>query len=145
MASPFTCEQLVDLAMQAGGRNRTLDISGVLLVDRNCFFQILEGHHDFVRDIHASIERDSRHQGLFKVVDEPISRRAFAGWSMRLVTTADLSSEKRVIVTEALRAAASFNGAASESLKRACLEVCTVALTEGASCGPTPRQTLAHA
>jgi|HubBroStandDraft_3_1064219.scaffolds.fasta_scaffold378420_1 hypothetical protein len=140
MTSPLTCEELVDLALQAGGRNRTLGLTGILLFDRNCFFQILEGHRDFVTDAYAAIAADSRHSRLVKVVDEAIPHRAFAGWSMRLVTTADLSAENRAIVSEALRAAESLDGAQSESLKRACLELCTVALTQGASCGPTPRR-----
>lgn len=145
MTSPLTCEELVDLALQAGHRNRTLGVSGILLLDQNCFFQILEGHRDFVTESYAAIAKDPRHTSIVKVVDEAIPHRAFDGWNMRLVTTADLSAETRTIVSEALRTAAMLNGAASESLKRTCLEVCTIALTKRAGCGPTPRLTMANA
>ena len=131
MTSPLSTEQLTDLVLGAMERNHKIDVSGVLLFDQNYFFQILEGHCDFVEEIYASIEVDPRHTCVAKVVDAAITNRAFARWDMRLVTTDDLCAEESAIVSAALRAVERLSGEPSEPLRRACLDVCATALRLG--------------
>ena len=72
-------EKIVDTAQRS---NAMKGITGVLFSEGDHFFQTIEGEEGPLRDLYQSIENDHRHQGLNKLVDEPIPERAFADWSL---------------------------------------------------------------
>jgi hypothetical protein len=105
MSKSLTDEGLVSLAVHADARNQTLGIVGVLFVAGNRFMQVLEGEKAPVRWLYAQIAEDSRHRRMTKLMDGPIERRAFIGWSMRLLGETDLSDNSRYSVLKAIGSA----------------------------------------
>ena len=78
----FSEEQILLLLANARGKNQALGITGMLLFDHGDFLQVLEGEEDTVHGLFAHISRDSRHQGMVKIVDEAVRTRQFDNWSM---------------------------------------------------------------
>lgn len=74
--------ELEALTKSAQQNNQCCGITGVLFYDRDRFFQTIEGDKQQVLDLYKSIEGDTRHQGIKKLVDQPIARRAFDCWSL---------------------------------------------------------------
>lgn len=70
------------LLLQSHARNRAMGLTGVLLMRGNIFMHTLEGPKDAVRDVFASISRDSRHQHMYVLVNEPLSARRFPEWAL---------------------------------------------------------------
>jgi hypothetical protein len=62
--------------------NRAADVSGMLLYSDRSFFQVLEGAEEAVDAVYARIAADPRHRDLHTLVQEPITKRGFADWSM---------------------------------------------------------------
>lgn len=63
-------------------RNARREVTGMLLFRDGVFIQLLEGSDVEVNLVFESIRRDPRHQRVTVLVDEPITERAFASWSM---------------------------------------------------------------
>jgi hypothetical protein len=105
IAVPLPDDDLASLAIHADARNRTLDIVGVLFVAGNRFLQVLEGERGAVQWLYDVITEDSRHRRVTKLADMPIQRRAFDGWSMRLICDADIHDSSRAIVLQSLETA----------------------------------------
>ena len=63
-------------------RNRTLNITGALIVTKSRFAQVLEGPDSAIEELMTSIRRDPRHGELAVVFDRAIAGRRFDGWSM---------------------------------------------------------------
>lgn len=83
-ASPDLLEDdIVALAQKAADFNATHEITGLLLYNGLNFLQFLEGQEAAVTDLFAAIVLDPRHAGVVKILQEPISERAFPGWGMR--------------------------------------------------------------
>ena len=78
----FSDEALEAMLLQARRKNAGLGITGVLLHSDGNFMQYLEGPEAVLRRLFATIARDSRHQHVTVIVDEPIVRREFDGWAM---------------------------------------------------------------
>lgn len=74
-------DELVDLLGVSFERNRALGITGLLLYRNATYLQVLEGDEAAVRDTYARIQRDPRHTGLVKLIDEPLAQRQFPDWS----------------------------------------------------------------
>lgn len=89
-SSPLRQSDIEALEAQADARNRALQITGVLLFDGACFYQVLEGPDAAVSDLMNSIARDPRHAGILYLSHEPITERLFPAWGMRLVTYDEL-------------------------------------------------------
>jgi hypothetical protein len=67
--------------MAAGLRhNITKKITGLLGVERNRFFQILEGEREAVEATRARVFADSRHFDVRLIAFAPIAERAFHDW-----------------------------------------------------------------
>lgn len=75
-------EDLARLLETASRRNAELGLTGMLLHLEGSFFQVLEGEAEAVDAMFARIASDPRHGNVTVIVREPISRRAFAGWTM---------------------------------------------------------------
>ena len=63
-------------------KNARLTVTGMLLYIEGSFFQVLEGPSSVVDNLYASIERDSRHERVTRIIREPIARRSFGEWTM---------------------------------------------------------------
>lgn len=77
---------LIDIERTAKQRNADLDITGVLLVDKGHFIQLLEGYRDELDVLMATICSDARHHDVCILMDEPISSRSFGDWNMDIFT-----------------------------------------------------------
>ncbi len=76
-------------------KNADAGITGVLLHVERSFFQILEGTPEVLTPLYEKLQIDRRHTNISKLVEEPISRREFGGWSMGLaqVTAREISEQ----------------------------------------------------
>ena len=69
--------------LSVSDRNNTRDrLTGVLLISRGRFFQVLEGARQDLDRTLARIEADPRHRNLHLVVREDIRHRLFDQWGM---------------------------------------------------------------
>jgi hypothetical protein len=75
-------DQLSSLLGRARETNERLGVTGMLLFTEGSFFQVLEGDRDTVERLYARIATDPRHCKVTKVVQETITERAFASWTM---------------------------------------------------------------
>jgi hypothetical protein len=57
-------------------------VTGMLLYTDGNFFQVLEGDEPVVARLFEMIGRDTRHDRVVKIIQEPIAERAFGNWSM---------------------------------------------------------------
>lgn len=76
---------LQDIAVTAARFNSLVGISGLLVFDEGCFLQVLEGDDAAIVPLYQHIKRDVRHLNVVKLIHEPINKRRFAKWGMRLV------------------------------------------------------------
>jgi methanogenic corrinoid protein MtbC1 len=76
-------EELDRLLRSAQERNRSEGLTGLLVYDRGCFFQWLEGPDLGVMRVWNSIRRDPRHTD-FKILRQQTVPKRFFGWHMRL-------------------------------------------------------------
>ncbi|WP_086607863.1 BLUF domain-containing protein [Erythrobacter donghaensis] len=72
------------LASQARARNRSLDVTGMLLFEDGCFLQTLEGPPKAVAQLWSSIERDGRHQHIEVLSEHMTAARLFSDWDLLL-------------------------------------------------------------
>jgi hypothetical protein len=72
--------------------NKRRGITGMLLYADGAVMQVIEGEKDAVMETFRDIQSDSRHTGIFVVIEEEIVSRQFAAWSMgfRLLSKEDL-------------------------------------------------------
>lgn len=76
------CAQMRDLVSRAQAHNQAHGITGVLFLRGPIFFQTMEGPKDAVHDVFQKIRNDDRHCSVYPLLDEPITERRFAQWSM---------------------------------------------------------------
>lgn len=79
---PMTPEQLEDLLRQSRAANHAAGLTGALLYADGSFVQTLEGPDQAVHATFARILADPRHRGLFIVLNEQVTERAFPEWTM---------------------------------------------------------------
>ena len=77
-------EHLDKLLHSIISRNNSLNITGVLLLQNDHFFQIMEGDSEIIDEIFRKIEDDERHHGMIKLLDQPISDRIFEDYESGL-------------------------------------------------------------
>ena len=63
-------------------RNRTVGLTGLLLVVKGHFIQALEGNIDEVRSTYARISMDTRHHDLHIISQAAAETRLFGEWNM---------------------------------------------------------------
>ncbi|MGI4803590.1 MAG: BLUF domain-containing protein [Janthinobacterium lividum] len=92
----FTHDNLKDLLIQARGKNKSLDITGMLLYLEGKFIQFLEGEEEKVKALYNEIYHDVRHQSVVILKDSHSENRLFADWSMAFssVTPEELASQE---------------------------------------------------
>jgi len=79
---PRTLEDNARLLVQARRRNKTNDVTGMLLYKDGHFMQVLEGDEENVMEIFADIRKDIRHHSIDVLRSEYIRHRDFPDWAM---------------------------------------------------------------
>ena len=92
--------ELHALTAVAQARNGREAITGLMLYDQSRFYQWLEGPADGVERVMGSIRNDPRHTDIEVLDKQPVERRSFADWSMKLATPGPLSGPLRGEVIE---------------------------------------------
>jgi methanogenic corrinoid protein MtbC1 len=72
------------LAGKARARNRSLGVTGMLLFEKGCFLQTLEGPPKALAELWSSIERDGRHKHLEVLSEHMTAARVFSDWNLLL-------------------------------------------------------------
>ena len=78
----FSDRDLVGLLAVCNRKNQSIDVTGMLLYKDGMFMQVLEGPKDVVQALYSHIEKDPRHRGAVKLLEETITKREFKEWSM---------------------------------------------------------------
>ncbi|MCZ4694949.1 hypothetical protein DWB61_08100 [Ancylomarina euxinus] len=63
-------------------KNEIQNITGLLLYNDEAFIQVIEGKREIIQNLFKLISKDSRHSNMVKLLEEPIEKRDFPGWSM---------------------------------------------------------------
>lgn len=74
------------LVSQARARNRSLDVTGMLLFEDGRFLQTIEGPPAAIAALWASIQRDPRHDHIEILSEHMAAARLFSGWDLLLET-----------------------------------------------------------
>jgi hypothetical protein len=85
-ARPMTVAGLEEILVDARAGNEARNVTGALVHVDGVFFQILEGDKDVVKDLMASIARDSRHHSVKIFYEADADARAFQNWRMAYVS-----------------------------------------------------------
>lgn len=80
-------QDISDILSVARDRNAREGITGLLLHMDGVYAQVLEGDHDALESVMASIEKDERHSDIVFVSDEAVDSRRFNDWSMAFLDT----------------------------------------------------------
>lgn len=78
----FDDESLTVLLTEARKFNEANSLTGVLLYQKGCFIQVLEGPDAAVMSLYESIEKDPRHTNVNLIAKNEIKEREFGEWSM---------------------------------------------------------------
>lgn len=86
--------ELKRILESARARNARREVTGMLLYRDGVFLQLLEGQEVDVRYVFTRIAQDPRHQRVVKLMEEAITQRDFASWSMgyQVLTPAHLDA-----------------------------------------------------
>ncbi|AGI68559.1 hypothetical protein OAN307_c30080 [Octadecabacter antarcticus 307] len=69
------------------------NITGLLIYDKQLFFQALEGDRDAVEGCYARICRDARHGSPYIAWQGDVKKRSFTSWDMGYRTPSDLDKD----------------------------------------------------
>lgn len=130
MSEPMSDHELADLAVCSTGKNRKLDVTGVLFFQDDRFVQVMEGDRAVVQALYERIKSDPRHERVITLKDGAILSRSFTGWAMRLVTLQFVSPGLRETLREALNIVAADDG--SGPVSDPVVKACSAALVYGA-------------
>ena len=78
----MTVSALEQILVDARAGNQAHNVTGALVYVDGVFLQILEGDEGVVRNLMASIARDSRHHSVKVFHEAEVSARAFESWRM---------------------------------------------------------------
>lgn len=98
--SKTTNEVDVDKIIETSEHKNALDdISGVILIKNNYFFQYFEGEAEYVDQLYQTIIQDSRHKDIKILRRGYIEERIFPGWAMFPIhfTTEHKEYENRIM------------------------------------------------
>ncbi|MDQ2963362.1 MAG: BLUF domain-containing protein [Pseudomonadota bacterium] len=78
--------ELEKILAQARARNRSLDVTGLLVYVDGVFLQILEGEREAVSKLMEKIAHDPRHRDVKGFREADTEHRSFASWQMAFVS-----------------------------------------------------------
>ena len=85
---------LVESILDSSNRNNPANgITGVLVVTKTHFLQVLEGPFEPLNATFERIARDTRHEGIQLISFTEIRERRFADWAMHGIGLFDLNRE----------------------------------------------------
>ena len=85
LCEPMSSGEVVDLLGKARAYNQSRDVTGLLLMRGDSFFQVLEGCIDDVQTVFERVTADPRHHRIEVLFREPLYEREFADWQMGFV------------------------------------------------------------
>jgi methanogenic corrinoid protein MtbC1 len=97
---PLSSSDLYRLSLAAQSRNRAESITGVVLYDKDSFFQWLEGPTEGIERVMRSIHNDPRHTDIVVLDRQSSHTRIFADWSMKLAASGQAAASWRSDVME---------------------------------------------
>ncbi len=88
-------DELINLLEQSRKRNKTINITGMLLHFDNKFLQLLEGEETDIKTLYADICKDSRHKNVVTLKEGATENRLFPDWSMnfKIVSNEEFANE----------------------------------------------------
>ncbi len=97
-ADGLSRHEIVDgIVLPAMLKNRRLNISGCIWFDDIFFFQVIEGEEQEILRMYSVIEKDRRHHSLRVLASQPIEKRDFERFSMRLISDGTPAGVRRLI------------------------------------------------
>lgn len=90
--SAHEIRRIVDLSRRNNARDK---VTGLLVHQGSCFFQVLEGPEEVLARRFEKIANDPRHMHLRVVQSETVGGRIFDGWAMGLQVPQQLSALDR--------------------------------------------------
>ena len=82
----FSAADLVSLLDRAQSNNAALGVSGLLLLRKHRFMQLIEGPEAAVRSVYQRIALDQRHSEVRQVLEMEGERRDMPNWHMAFST-----------------------------------------------------------
>jgi hypothetical protein len=86
---PFDDARLEELLAASRASNARVGVTGMLLHREGRFIQFLEGPRSVLRELVSRISADPRHRAVRVLLEDPISQRQFAEWTMGYRPEAD--------------------------------------------------------
>lgn len=114
-------DELMRIMDSSCARNEKLGLTGLLLYKGGNFMQLLEGDESAVRRVFASIQKDRRHHDVTVLVEQSVTERLFANWSMGFRDVNDADIEGRPGLAQFL--SANLSAAALRSDPSGCLDL----------------------
>ncbi|HMP98188.1 MAG TPA: BLUF domain-containing protein [Cyclobacteriaceae bacterium] len=81
-AKEFSEDELRLLLQQSQNNNKDLHITGMLVLLKGRFIQVLEGERKLIFDLYEKIRKDARHHKVALLLEGEIEKRNFENWSM---------------------------------------------------------------
>ncbi|MBA6293776.1 BLUF domain-containing protein [Colwellia sp. MB3u-70] len=78
----FSKHDIAFLLEKARNKNKSLDVTGMLVSDSGSFLQVLEGEEKTINQLFSTISGDGRHGNIVKIISEVIPERRFNDWTM---------------------------------------------------------------
>jgi viroplasmin and RNaseH domain-containing protein len=75
-------EEILKLLTEVRAKNKAQDVTGLLLYNNEAFIQVIEGQKNTINKLFEIIKKDTRHENVVKLLEEPVESRAFPDWSM---------------------------------------------------------------
>lgn len=69
--------------------NKAHNITGALAYNGESFAQVIEGEEADINQLMRNIKLDSRHASVVEMMRKPITQRAYADWSMKMIESKD--------------------------------------------------------
>jgi hypothetical protein len=96
-------EELVDILIAAREKNKTNNITGMLLYSDRIFIQLLEGAKKDIDKIYDTIALDTRHKNVISLLTGNTAQRNFPDWRMGFASVnAETLKEFRGFINPAL-------------------------------------------
>jgi len=74
--------ELIELLKKAREKNKSHNVTGMLLYNDGSFLQVLEGETDDVMALYETIRKDPRHRAVTTIAIRPTTVRTFPEWEM---------------------------------------------------------------
>jgi len=87
-------DTLMNILEVARRNNEILGITGILFVQKNHYFQLMEGPRDILSDRLRLIINDDRHSDLVLTLFEELNFRMFSDWKMAMVNDDNLEIDR---------------------------------------------------